>query len=310
MRSLYAFILLLLCSLASLTLHATTWTAETLPMVHLQDRTRYVCDPDDILADSTVRITDALLARIESEKGIETLVVIARHIKDADPYTLGMDLARRYGIGSRKQNTGLIVIIATEDRKYQILTGRGLEATLPDAICRRIENRIMVPRLKASDLDGAVIGTIRAIDGTVRGDTSLVPDADDAADDGPAAFIGFGIAMIFLAALIFGSVYAGYKSRCPRCKRAQLKVVSRRRVRTDGPMSPWAIETVYRCPHCGYERRDIRRDTPGDGGAGLLLGSMLLGSMLRGGSHGDGSASSGGSFGGGSFGGGGSGGSF
>ncbi len=308
MRSLYATLLIFICSLLSLSLQATTWTAETLQMVHLQDRTRYVCDPDGILADSTINTTDALLARLEADKGVETVVVIARHIQNADPYELGMDLARRYGIGSGKQNTGLIVIIATEDRKYQILTGRGLEATLPDAICRRIENRIMVPRLKAADWNGAVTQTLRAIDATVRGDDSLIPDTDQTIDDGHAAIIGFGIAMAFLAALIFGSIYAGYKSRCPRCKRAQLKVVSRRRVRTDGPMGRWAIETIYRCPHCGYERRDLRWDNPGDSGSDLLLGGMLLGSMFRGG--GAGGSSSGGSFGGGSFGGGGSGGSF
>ena len=40
-------LLLFSCSLVQ----AKVWSADDVPMIHLQDRNRYVCDPDEILSD-------------------------------------------------------------------------------------------------------------------------------------------------------------------------------------------------------------------------------------------------------------------
>ena len=91
-----------------------------------------VCNPDGVLSADATQRTNLLLKALEKDKGIQTVVVVVKQLEGDDPYQFGMDLARKYGIGN-KQRTGLIVILATEDRSYQILTGNGLEGTLPDA---------------------------------------------------------------------------------------------------------------------------------------------------------------------------------
>ena len=60
------------------TLLRAAWTPETLPMVHLADARRYVCNPDGLMSAAAVDSTDAVLHRLEREKGIESLVVIVR----------------------------------------------------------------------------------------------------------------------------------------------------------------------------------------------------------------------------------------
>jgi len=298
------FLLLILLPAA---LCAEGWTPETLPMPHLQDARRYVCNPDGVLSAAAVDSTDALLARLEKDKGIEAVVVAVKHLEGYDPYAFGMELARRYGVGSKEQNTGLIVILATEDRSYQILTGRGLEGTLPDAICRRIENRLMVPALKQGDWDTAIVRTIQAIDGHVRGDDSLLP-ADDEEERGDLMAGLFAVGFVVVAVCVVA--VAGYRNsrrRCPRCGKKKLRRTGASLVRVGGRRK---VRTRWRCTHCGYEEvRD--EDAPRDGGlhGGIWVPPLLMGGGPRGG-FGGGGGFMGGSFGGGSFGGGGSGGRF
>ena len=164
------FIITLLFILSAASSSARKWTPETLPMVHLKDATKYVCNPDGILKPATVDSADALLSALERDKGVQTVVVVVKQLEGDDPYSFGMALGKRYGIGDGKQRTGLILILATEDRSYQLLTGNGLEGTIPDAISRRIQNRVMVPELKKGDWDKAISNTLKSIDGYVRGE--------------------------------------------------------------------------------------------------------------------------------------------
>ena len=145
-------------------LHAGTYTVDNLPMVYLKDRTKHVVNPDGILSASIVERMDSMLYRLEAEKGVQSVVAVVERVEGGDCYEFAITLGNRYGVGSR-QNTGLIILLSTQDRCYQILTGEGLEGTLPDAICRRIENRKMVPFLKTGDWDNAPTITVQLPDG-------------------------------------------------------------------------------------------------------------------------------------------------
>ena len=141
----------------------TLWTPETLPMVHLQDAQKWVCNPDGILSTEVVDSVDLIISRLEQEKDIQAVVVVVRRTRDNDCYSFCMALAKKYGIGGKNTNRGLIMMVSTEDREYRILTGTGLEGTLPDAICKRVELRIMVPHMKVANWDGAILGGMKAI---------------------------------------------------------------------------------------------------------------------------------------------------
>lgn len=305
-------LLLLILGLTAMAARAA-WTPETLPMVHLDDARRYVCNPDGLMSPVAVDSTDALLYRLEREKGVETVVAIVRRIEGGDPYDFGMALAKKYGVGSREQNSGLVIVISTEDRKFFILTGRGLEGTLPDAICKRVENRVMVPYLKSGDWDMAVYASVRALSGYIYGDPSLRAELGD--DESEGKGIGLAIALGFLF-LLFALSIAHRRGRtggqrCPRCRHHTLHATHARMVRR--PDGRYVRQVTYQCDHCHYA--ELRDEDPNDRfhGGDILPPIFFLGGMRAGGfgHHGGGFGGiSGGSFGGGSFGGGGAGGSF
>src|SRR5690606_14534496 len=55
----------------------------------------------------------------------------------------GDRLAQKWGIGNKKYNNGILLLVALEDRAVTIRTGYGVEGSVPDAIAYRIiENEI------------------------------------------------------------------------------------------------------------------------------------------------------------------------
>lgn len=294
--------------LLSLTATAEFWTPETLPMVHLKDARRYVCNPDGVLDPIIVDSTDARLFALERDKGVETVVVVVKHLKGDDPYQFGMELSRKYGIGDKKQNTGLIVILATEDRSYQILTGRGLEGTLPDAICRRIQNQVMVPALKKEDWGTAIFETIKSIDAYIRGDDSITrSNSLDENEDNALIGLLLVITLVFCILTFYSAT--GHLRKCKKCGKRKWSIVSKLRVKK-GPQQ-YAIRTTWRCKHCGHTEtteQDDSQHPQNNAGGGSFIPPFIIGGGHRGGGFGGGSF--GGGFGGGSFGGGGSGGRF
>lgn len=282
------------------------WTPDNLPMVHLQDARRYVCDPDGLLSVPVRDSTDRMLARLEREKGVESVVVVVHRVAGADCYEFGMQLARKYGVGSKQQNSGLIIVISTDDRCYYILTGRGLEGTLPDAICRRVENRYMVPALKAGDWDAAVWLSVRALSGYVLNDHSLRPESADG-NDAFSMGMGLVVALFIVALLVLVSRAGRWGRRCPHCHKGQMVVTHRQRFR-DPRTHGLRMRVTRQCSRCGYTELSDEDDDDA-GGAGMMAGVPFLfmggGPGSRGGGFGGG-----GDFGGGSFGGGGSGGDF
>lgn len=303
MRKILFFIVLFSVVIFANDLYAEKWKPETIQMVHLQDAKRYVCNPDGVLNQSTVDSVDLILYALERDKGVQTVVVVVKQLDGDNPYQFGMSLGKRYGIGDEKKRTGLILILATEDRSYQILTGNGLEGTISDAISRRIQNRIMVPALKRGEWDRAILETIKSIDGYIRGDESLQNEGEDSLGNILIALTFMAFFLVFVYAIFV----QGKRRTCPKCGNHKLILKSRKEVTVGGRIK---IQECWHCKSCGYEEtknmdkpHDNMNENGSNGPGGLWIPPVW-------GNSGGGSGSVGGSFGGGTFGGGGSGGRF
>ena len=112
------FLLFFVCRSARL-LYADTYTVDNLPMVYLQDKTKHVVNPDGILSAQTVQQMDSLLYRLETEKGVQSVVAVVERIEGGECYDFAITLGNKLGVGNR-QNTGLIILLSTQDRCYQI----------------------------------------------------------------------------------------------------------------------------------------------------------------------------------------------
>ena len=283
-----------------LPLQAKEYTVQEIPMVHLQDRTRYVSNPDNILSTSAVATMDSILHSLKQKTGIQTLVVAVTGIKGGDCFDFTHRLGQEWGVGQKGRDNGVVILLSTDERCVQFATGYGLEGVLPDAICKRIQSRYMVEHLGKDDWDAGMVAGIRAVNGYLDGSMENIRGEEEGDDSALLIFMGLIFGSIILISVIVGI----FGNRCPKCKkrhalqRVSSQVVSRK-------MGVVTTEVTYLCKYCGHrvtmkeQSSDPNFRGPRSGGPTIFMGG---GGFGRGGG-----GFSGGSFGGGSFGGGGAG---
>lgn len=72
-------------------------------------------------------------------------------INDLGPYEISdyaFQLGEKWGIGRKQKNNGVLILASKAQREVFIATGYGVEDVLPDAICKRIVERIIIPNFK------------------------------------------------------------------------------------------------------------------------------------------------------------------
>jgi len=155
------FISLLLFVLTVTTANAQ-YTVGTVPNQKLIDGS-YVSNPDNILDGGTVTKLDTLLKSLEKKTSVQVAVVVLESIGDADIFEFSQELFTAWGIGSKGNDNGLLLLMAKQNRTVRFHTGYGLEGALPDVICKRIEREYMVPEFKNGNYNAGILAGIQQV---------------------------------------------------------------------------------------------------------------------------------------------------
>ncbi|MCM1504192.1 MAG: TPM domain-containing protein [Muribaculum sp.] len=134
-----------------------------MPNTHLQDRTKYVSNPDAVLTAATVATLDSMLYNLQRATTAEVVVVVVDRIEGGDIDTFGTELFSKWGIGKSDNDNGLLFLVSKDDRKMVIRTGYGMEGLIPDIIAGRIIRNVASPHFKAGDYDGGVLAVMNEI---------------------------------------------------------------------------------------------------------------------------------------------------
>lgn len=287
---------------------STDYTVETVPNVRLTDRYNHVSNPDGIIQPNDVQRINGLLQAVEDSLGIEIAVVAIESIGDSDARMFATDLFKKWGLGEKNKNNGLLIQLVTEPSQRSVVfeTGYGLEGILPDAICYRLQQQHMIPDLKAGNYSTGMVKGIAAVkkylmsanyERTTRFDQNQNNTDEELSD----------ILFIFLflfGTILFIIVYTVFRHRtriCPRCGQKTLAYAGERIIQKASYSQEGLAEEIWRCKNCGYTEKKNRhidklhRSTGPViiGGGGLGRGSGGFGG--GGGSWGGGSSGGGGS---------------
>lgn len=133
------------------------------PNVQLMDKSRYVSDPENYLSSETVYVVDAKLAELRRNFGVEAVVVVIPSTGKVPIETFALDLLRQWGVGSSKNNNGIVVVATIEDHQFRIETGYGSEATITDATAIMLFDRYVKEPFKAGNYNKGICDVIDGI---------------------------------------------------------------------------------------------------------------------------------------------------
>ena len=293
-------LILLIITLLCASIEAKEYKVDEIPIVHLQNKTRYVSNPDNILSESSVMEIDTTLYSLEQSTGIQALVVVVSGIEGGDCFDFAHQLGEKNGIGEKKRDNGIVVLLSTDERCIQIATGYGIEGALPDALCKRIQSKYMLPYFKDNEWDKGMVAGIKAIKGYLDGSMQK----EDVEEDDDITII-LTIITIFVFIIIGALFTVWWKRRCPVCKKHNIQRVSSNVISIKNGIKVEAV--TYKCLNCGHifiRNEESVQDNDNNEGTHMGGGTRFGG---VGGFGSGGGGFSGGCYGGGSFGGGGAG---
>ncbi len=123
-----------------------------------------VVDQANLLDPAQEAALGAKLAKLETQTQRQLVVATISDLQGYDIADYGYQLGRKWAIGGKGRNDGIILLVAPNDRKVRVEVGYGLEGTITDALSNDIIQNDIVPRFKAKDYAGGIeAGTNRLI---------------------------------------------------------------------------------------------------------------------------------------------------
>ena len=290
-------ILLIICSFSVRA--EKEYSVKTIPNVRLTNRLNHVSNPDNILTPSAVQQMNASLNHLEDSLGVQVAVVAVKKIEGGDNRSFATDLFEEWAIGNKESDNGLLILLVTdpENRSIVFETGYGLEGALPDAICKRLQQKYMIPDLSKDQYDEGMVKGVAAVSSYLL---SSGLEANKMIEDNGLGLSWFDY-LISILVLIFGGAFVYWSNRpsvCPRCGCRNYGLLGKRTLREPSFYSTGLEEYSYKCSKCGYTKSEIHEisNSGRHGGGGIFFGgggSSFGGDF--GGSWGGGSSGGGGS---------------
>ena len=157
-RSLLALILLLASStLASCQPAGSEKLDETLRF------SGYVVDQARLLSDIEGQALTSRLGRFQRESGHQMAVVTVTSLHNEDIKAFSLTLAKRWGVGRKHFDDGILILIAPTERKARIEIGRGLERALPNDACQDVMDHAILPSLRKGAYGEGIAAGVTAI---------------------------------------------------------------------------------------------------------------------------------------------------
>lgn len=171
----------------------------------------YVNDLAGIFAEAEKLELENILINYYDSTSTQIVIVTISSLEGMDASQYAIELGEKWGIGQASKDNGVLFLVAPNDRKMFIATGRGTEEKLTDVFLGRIRDGYILPEFKNNNYyQGVKLGVqlmIQRLSGTFV--------ADDEVKAGEIS-IGILIFILFIMLITFWlisklskSVYVG-----------------------------------------------------------------------------------------------------
>ncbi len=161
-----------------------------------------VVDEAGILSNTTKAKLNTILKNAEQNSTNQVVVVTLKSLQGNDISQYGYQLGRAWGIGQKKSNNGVLLIVAPNERKVRIEVGYGLEDTLTDAISSIIIQNDILPYFKKGDYDSGVLNGVKSILSVLKGTYKKQKKATKKDKIAPFVFFSFIFFTIFAQSIL------------------------------------------------------------------------------------------------------------
>lgn len=167
----------------------------------------YVDDYANVLSQNARAQLTVLCTEVDQKAKAQIFVVTVPLLGGRTVEDYSFDLATKWGVGPKQTSSGVLILLAVQDRKYWTQIGYGLEPILPDGKVGGF-GREMIPYLRNNNYDAALMLMTRRIADVIAQDRGVSLSAQPLASantntNASAKGIGGVMSLFLLGALSF-----------------------------------------------------------------------------------------------------------
>lgn len=163
---------------------------------------RLVNDYTNTLTANQKQLLEQKLLAFEDSTSTQIAVVMMNSTGGYDISDYAVRLAKKWGIGNKKYNNGILLLVALGDRAVTIQTGYGIEGAVPDAIAYRIIENDIKPAFRQRDYYKGVDDAISSLISYTKGEYKADPKQPKGKSSGSVMFV---IIIVIILIVIFSN---------------------------------------------------------------------------------------------------------
>ena len=183
---------------------ATCWAANAQQVIPKPNPPRLVVDNANILSPDQQATLERKLVALDDSTSNQIVVLTVPTLNDQPIEDVAVATFRSWGIGNKKTNNGVLILIAANDHKVKIEVGYGLEGAIPDVTCKDIIDNFISPNFKQGNyfkgLDAATDNLAKAAAGEYK-----VQRQDTGTGGGGSGILVFIVMVVIVFVVIGGS---------------------------------------------------------------------------------------------------------
>ncbi len=117
--------------------------------------TGYVMDLAGVLQPDNKAKLEAMCTELEQKTGSQLAIVTVKSLDGQEANDYANALFKQLGVGAKKQDSGVLLLVAPNDRKYYTEVGYGLEPVITDARAGDA-GRLMVPYFRQGNYNAGI----------------------------------------------------------------------------------------------------------------------------------------------------------
>ena len=129
----------------------------------------YVQDFANVLSENEEIQLKNIGRSIDDQTTSQIAVLTVESIGGSSIEEYSVEAYRKFGLGTKKNDNGVLLVIAMQEKKIRIEVGYGLEGIIPDGKAGRILDEYAIPHLQNDQPNLAVMNTYQALANEVSG---------------------------------------------------------------------------------------------------------------------------------------------
>ncbi|MBK7289699.1 MAG: TPM domain-containing protein [Chitinophagaceae bacterium] len=169
---------------------------------------KLVNDYTNTLTDVQKQALEDKLVAYDDSTSNQITVVIIPTTGNYSVEEVALEILRKWGVGNKDINNGIVLLVAKDDRKMRIEVGYGLEGVITDVTAKDIIEYSITPQFKLDNyyrgIDEGINGIVKAAEGEY-----VAPKGYGSSNKGKGISTWTIIMIVILLIIIFGGAAPG-----------------------------------------------------------------------------------------------------